>query len=336
VFFVLWRKASTEPVEIGYPKRGDRIAPADYADSNNWLAVEQNPEKPVDVFFIYPTSWRAKPGEFPIAGIDNGEMRHWAKYYLDTRASAFKTAGNIHAPFYRQLDAAFALSQHSATTASEYFSGVPYTDIKAAFVHYMKHFNGGRPFILASHSQGSAMSLLLLVDYMKEHPEVYRRMVAAYLIGIPVTRDIYRAYPWLKAAQGADDTGVIISYNTQSPTVDAPGNPLANENSVLINPVSWQTGDDEAPASQSKGSVAVDEKTGELTDLGSVAGARIDPARGVVITRVDRERFSSGKESRAYFPLGVLHENDIPLFYYDLRANAELRAKVFQRSEDRR
>ncbi|MDR1276233.1 MAG: DUF3089 domain-containing protein [Candidatus Accumulibacter sp.] len=325
---------STEPVEIGYPKGGDRIVASNYANPHNWLAVEQSPEKPVDVFFIYPTSWRAKPGEYPIADIDNSEMRHWAKYYLDTRASAFKTAGNIYAPFYRQLDAAFALSQHSTTTASAYFAGVPYVDIKAAFAHYMKHFNRGRPFILASHSQGSAMSLLLLVDYMKEHPEIYRRMVAAYLIGIPVTRDIYSAYSWLKPARAPDDTGVIVSYNTQSPIVDAPGNPLANENSVLINPVSWQTNDDEAPASRSKGSVAVNEETGELTDLGSIASARIDPARGVIVTLVARERFSSDRGSRAYFPLGVLHENDIPLFYYDLRANAELRAKAFQRSED--
>jgi pimeloyl-ACP methyl ester carboxylesterase len=318
-----------KPVEIGYPKAGDRILAVDYADGENWLAVERNPGKPVDVFFLYPTSWRAEPGEFPIAGIDDPEMRHWARYYLDTRGSAFKTAGNVYAPYYRQLDAAFALSQDSFILTSEYFAGVPYTDVKAAFAYYVKHFNESRPFILVGHSQGSAMGLLLLVDYMKEYPEIYKRMVAAYLIGIPFVRDIYDRCPWLKAARAADDTGVIVSYNTQSPVVDAPGNPLANENSVLINPVSWKTSDENAPAEQSKGSVAVSEETGEMTDLGSIADARIDPAHGVIITHVDRERFSSDPASRAYFPLGMLHENDIPLYYHDLRANAELRAKAF-------
>jgi hypothetical protein len=329
VFFVLWWRASSKYIKIGYPEVGDRILATDYADKDNWLAIARGPGKSVDVFFIYPTSWRAKPGEFPISGINNPEMRHWAKYYLDTRGSAFETAGNMYAPFYRQLDANFALSQESIILTSEYMAGVPYADIKAAFDYYIKHFNNGRPFIIASHSQGSAMGLLLLIDYMKERPEVYRRMVAAYLIGIPVTQAVYDMCPWLKAAQRDDDTGVIISYNTQAPDVDAPGNPLSNKDAVLINPISWQINSKKAAASQSKGSVAVDEETGEISDLGSIADARIDQAQGVIITDVDRHRFSSDPESRGYFPLGMFHENDIPLFYYDLRANAELRARTF-------
>jgi hypothetical protein len=329
VFFTLWRKTDAKYIKIGYPEAGDRILATDYADGDNWMKIAQNPDKPVDVFFIYPTSWRAKPGEFPVAAINNPEMRHWAEYYLDTRGSAFETAGNMYAPFYRQLDASFSLNQESVALTAGYMAGVPYTDIKAAFDYYVRHFNNGRPFIIASHSQGSVMGLLLLIDYMKERPEVYKRMVAAYLIGIPVTQAVYDMCPWLKAAQRADDTGVIISYNTQAPIVDAPGNPLSNKNSVLINPVSWRINDEKTVAGQSKGSVAVDEETGDMTDLGSIADARIDQAQGVIIVDVDRQKFSSDPASRAYFPLGMFHENDIPLFYYDLRANAELRARTF-------
>jgi hypothetical protein len=333
LFFVFWQKASSAPIRIGYPVAGDNIQATDYSSEDNWLAVAESPDKPVDVFFVYPTSWRAKPGEFPISEINNPEMRHWAKYYLDTRASAFSTAGNIYAPFYRQLDAAFALNQESIL-ATEYMEGVPYTDVKAAFEYYIEHFNGGRPFILVSHSQGSAMTLLLLMDYMNEHPDVYARMGASYSIGIPITQSIYDACPWLKAAQRADDTGVIISYNTQAPVVDAPGNPLANAQAVLINPVSWQPDNQKTPPEQSQGSVGVDQDTGAMTDLGSIASAQIDATRGVIITDVDRERFSSDAQSRAYFPLGMFHENDIPLFYYDLRANAELRVQTFLGSGD--
>jgi pimeloyl-ACP methyl ester carboxylesterase len=333
VFFALWRGTSAKYIKIGYPEGGDRILATDYADRDNWMTIAQDPDKPADVFFIYPTSWRAKPGEFPISGINNPEMRHWAKYYLDTRGSAFETAGNMYAPFYRQLDASFALSQETIALTSGYMAGVPYTDIKTAFDYYIKHFNNGRPFIIAGHSQGSAMGLLLLIDYMKERPEVYKRMVAAYLIGIPVTQAVYDTCPWLKAAQQADDTGVIISYNTQAEIVDAPGNPLSNKNAVLINPISWQINNKKIEASQSKGSVAADEDTGEIFDLGAAADARIDQTQGVIITSVDRHRFSSAPDSRGYFPLGVFHENDIPLFYYDLRANAELRAQTFLEKE---
>ena len=39
---------------------------------------------------------------------------------------------------------------------------MPYDDITAALDYYFENYNGGRPFIIAGHSQGSAMVLLLL------------------------------------------------------------------------------------------------------------------------------------------------------------------------------
>jgi hypothetical protein len=47
---------------------------------------------------------------------------------------------------------------------------------------YIKNYNDGRPFILASHSQGPNVMIYLLAEYMKDNPEVYSRMVAAPLI----------------------------------------------------------------------------------------------------------------------------------------------------------
>jgi hypothetical protein len=300
----------------------------DYGDPANWLCVPSAPSQPVDVFFVYPTAWRAEPGESPIASIDNATMRRWARYYLDTRASAFATVGNIYAPYYRQFDAAFLFSQKTPEETIACMSGVPYADVEAAFTFYIEHDNGGRPFILVGHSQGSAIQFLLLANYMVKHPAVYQRMVAAYLIGVPVLRSYYDEYPHLKPAQAADDTGVIISYNTQAPCFNGT-NPFANPKTVLINPVSWRTDGASIPASESKGSVLVDARTGKMTDAGPIASARIDTERGILICDVDAEVFSSEPASRAYLPLGVLHENDIPLYYYDLRANAELRARTW-------
>jgi hypothetical protein len=339
--FLLWRsgsnvsdESSTPSELLRYPKLGDAITPIDYSNNDYWLTrpdlagqSHSAAKNDVDVFFVYPTSWRAEAGEYPIAEINNAEMRHWAEYYLTTRGSAFETAGTIYAPYYRQLDAAFGLSQASDMDRIEYFAGVPYTDIKASFEYYLENFNNGRPFILAGHSQGSAMCLLLLTDYLKDHPDVYKRMIAAYVIGIPMVQSIYDQYPHLRAAQSANDTGVIISYNTQAPVVDGV-NPLSSPESVLINPISWRTDTDEIPASESKGSIIVSDDS-TFVDAPQLADARIDPTRGVIICDVDREQFSSAAASRAYFPLGMFHENDIPLFYYDLRANAELRVQEY-------
>ena len=42
-------------------------------------------------------------------------------------------------------------------------------------------------------------------------------MVAAYVLGYPVTKEYLKENPHLKFAKKANDTGVIISYDVQSP-----------------------------------------------------------------------------------------------------------------------
>ena len=51
------------------------------------------------------------------------------------------------------------------------------------------------------------MLLFLLSGYLKHHPAVYRRMVAAYVIGYGVTHTYLANNPQLKFAAGANDTG---------------------------------------------------------------------------------------------------------------------------------
>jgi hypothetical protein len=315
---------------IKVPVAGDKIEATDYADSGNWLSLPNQDLKNVDIFFIYPTAWRAKEGQYPVAKIDNTEMRHWADFYLKTEGSAFETVGNIYAPYYRQLDALFvfeATKKGGTDLALKYFGGIPKTDIFAAFDYYIKHYNKGKPFILVGHSQGSAMTLLLLIQYMKENPDVYKRMIAAYPIGIPITKQIYAANPHLKPAKGALDTGVIISYNVESPKVDGQ-NFLSNPDSVLINPLSWKTTDELVPATKNLGSLIIEGE--KYKKVEGFADAQINNVRGVIIcTTANPEQFSSQGASRVYFPLGILHQNDIPLYYYNLRQNAQSRTEQY-------
>jgi pimeloyl-ACP methyl ester carboxylesterase len=309
--------------DLRYPRYGDDIEPVDYRNPDNWLAAGGR-QSDVDVFFLYPTSWRAAKGEYPICGIDDTEMRHWANYYLKTRASAFETAGAVYAPFYRQLDASFVIAQQPADGIG-YFGGVPLTDAAAAFDYYLEHYNKGKPFILAAHSQGSIVMAALIALHLRDKPDVYERMIAAYLIGMPALETIYELFPHMKPARNADDLGVIVSYNTNSPVIDG-ADPFSYPSNVLINPVSWVTDDSYAPREASKGGIIVNDD-GTFVTAPNLADAKIDKSTGTLVTNVDREKFSSPPESRAYFPLGVFHENDIPLYYYDLRANAENRVE---------
>jgi hypothetical protein len=310
------------------PVGGDKITPTDYSDVNNWLVLLKKEElkQKVDVFFIYPTAWRAN-GAYPIADINNKEMRYYANYYLKFRASAFETSGNIFAPYYRQLDASYAVKA-GFRKSYIYFQGVPKTDIIATFDYYIKNLNDGRPFILAGHSQGSIMIAEILSSYMKVNPEIYKRMIAAYAIGVPLDKEYYAKNPHVKPAKNAKDLGVAICYNTEASLVDG-RNPLAvANNAVIINPLSWKITEEYAPKEENLGSLYVNK--GKTTKYEHIADAKIDYKKGVVIcSTVDREKWSSSESSRAYFPLGVLHENDITLYYYNLRQNAENRVKEY-------
>lgn len=65
--------------------------------------------------------------------------------------------------------------------------GVAKTDALAAFDYYIQHYNQGWPCILVGHSQGSAMTKLILFEYLHAHPDVYERTIAAYPIGVSIT-----------------------------------------------------------------------------------------------------------------------------------------------------
>jgi hypothetical protein len=65
-------------------------------------------------------------------------------------------------------------------------------------------------------------------------------MIAAYAIGVPLTKTYYSRNPHLKPAQCGLDTGVVISYNTEAVFVDGQ-NPMSSPNAVTINPISWKT-----------------------------------------------------------------------------------------------
>ena len=72
------------------------------------------------------------------------------------------------------------LGKISAEERNTAFNSIPKSDVFAAIDYYFKYLNGGRPFILVGHSQGSIMQSFVLAEYMKTHPEYLKRMIAAY------------------------------------------------------------------------------------------------------------------------------------------------------------
>ena len=211
--------------------------------------------------------------------------------------------------------------------------GIPKADVFAAFDYYIKNYNNGRPFILAGHSQGSVVLTLLLSEYMKENPQVYDRMIAAYVIGFSVTTEYLAKNPHLKFAEGPDDTGVIISYNTEAPKVEGK-NPVLFPGAIVINPITWTRTEKLATAAENMGSIILNKdgsivlsKEGKIEPVKNYADARIDKARGVVIcSTADVDKLAPGN---ALSGKGVFHSFDYPFYYFNIKDNAANRTKRF-------
>ena len=308
-------------VACGSDSSSSATVATDYSQSAHWLSLPAT-TKAVDVFYVYPTAWqKVNPTDPNINEIDNASMLKGSNAAFARQATAFETVGNIYAPYYRQADAAYTLKLPTLAEREQVVAGAPTVDVMAAFDYYIKHFNNGRPFILAGHSQGSNVLLNILADYMKANPAVYARMVAAYVVGYSVTDAYLAKNPHLKFATGPDDTGVIISYNTQSPTVAKGANPVVLAGALAINPITWTRG--AATAAKTDGLGSFMPVAGVFTSVSQYADATIDIDKGVVTTTADPTGLILG------FGPGIYHSYDYPFYYYNLRANAANRAAKF-------
>ncbi len=293
-----------------------------YAQSANWLSLPLSIDKPVDVFYLYPSTLIASDPNDPnappeICTIDNTSMRQGAATAFEKQATAFQPSANIYAPYYRQL--ALSLTMPSSER-EQIVSGIPTSDATEAFDYYIKHYNNGRPFILAAHSQGANILSYMLAGYLKNNPLVYKRMIAAYVIGYYVTEDYLAKNPHLKFAEGPDDTGVIISYNTEAPDVDNTKNILYQGPALVINPITWTKDETVATTDRGLGSLMPD-PNGVYVPVPQYADACVNKTLGVLIcTTADESTIGVG---------GIYHSFDYPFYYFNLRQNADDRINVF-------
>jgi hypothetical protein len=255
-----------------------------------------------------------------------------SKLALERIATVFETGGNVYAPYYRQADARYVASLPLAER-NKVVKNIPTLDVTAAFDYFINHYNQGRPYILAGHSQGSNVLVFLLSDYLKKNPQVYQRMIAAYVIGYSITPDYLAQNPQLKFAQGRGDTGVIISYNTEASTIVG-RNPVVSPGSIAINPISWTRDETLATADQNLGTEKVNpdgsvvfDKAGNREFIEHYADARVDKTKGVVIcSTADVNVYGPGKTG---IGRGIYHNMDYAFYYLNLRENAATRTAAF-------
>jgi len=298
----------------------------DYSDRNNWMKLPEA-TKDVDCFYVYPTEYVDDSEEAKtFADINEPMMRETAPRTYLVQGAAFEDVANVFAPYYRQLNmvAAAAMTPEDLDKA---FASTPKDDIFAALDYYFENLNGGRPFILASHSQGSAIQKLVLAEYMKAHPEYLERMIAAYVIGYSITEDYLKANPHLKFAEGADDTGVIISWNTESAANEGQKNGVVQPGAISINPINWKRDETYASAEENLGGYLYNYEKGQLEVVPHAADAKVNVKRGVVVTTTKAATPVTGTD---VFGPGSFHENDYDLYFNNIKENVAKRVATYK------
>lgn len=243
------------------------VAPADYANQGNWLClpgrddacrspdtVELNPDgygapvvtqaaadPPADCFYLYPTVSRDRGFNSDLTpGLE--EMAAVAIQF-----ARFSSVCRPFVPMYRSGTVWAVRGVLEGLNPQPVFDRA-YGDVRAAFQHYLRHYNNGRPVVLIGHSQGSIYAIELLKREFEGRP-MADRLVSAILLGynveVPRGRTTGGTFRSLPLCTAAGQTGCIVTYvsyrERRPPPADAmfghaatPGNVVACTNPAAL------------------------------------------------------------------------------------------------------
>lgn len=245
------------------------------------FAADRTPEKlePVDIFYIYPTVYVSRT--HPVMHWDSPKMAAKTRNIALQQTGPFSTLGNVYAPFVRQGELHRALADLAERPGPQRSMRFGFRDTEEAFRYYLEHWNGGRRLFLVGHSQG-AYDLLELLKREFREPALQKKLIAAYLIGCPVTDADLAEAPHLKTAEGPLDFGVIVSWNTEAPEA-APSLFTGRPGTRCINPLNWRTDAVEAPASANIGAVFFDGENRVTGEIPGFCSAKVEPVTGALV-----------------------------------------------------
>ena len=284
----------------------------DYADADNWAYFGIGEDKDADLFLICPTV--DMNDEFNMS-MDDEDTKASFLGALNMERGIYEESTRMYAPYYRQA----AMKVYSLDREEwEPYMELAYSDVSAAFAWYLEHENEGRPIVLAGFSQGADMCYRLLEEYFGDE-ELYDQLVAVYAIGWPCTEELTAQYPQIRPAQGADDFGVVISFDCEAPEVTETFISPAGQRAFGINPLNWRTDETAADKSENLGACFTDYNGEIRSEQESLCGCYIDAERGAVkVTDVDPAEYAPIVPG---LPDGAYHVYDYQFFFRNLQQN---------------
>ncbi|MEO6132562.1 MAG: DUF3089 domain-containing protein [Saprospiraceae bacterium] len=301
----------------------------DYSLKQNWAALpgekdnadivpidswhDEQLTSAADVFFIHPTTYTGKPHHHQLNADVSDITLNLAtdKSTIRYQASIFNGAGKIYAPRYRQahLETFYMHDSPEAKAAID----LAYEDVKSSFEYYLEHYNQGRPFIIASHSQGSFHAMRLIDEFIDGTP-LQDKMIVAYMPGWPIRNDQFTS---LKPCLYPDDTGCFCTWRTFKEGYIPQVLHYPDQNIAVTNPVTWSC--DQPECSKD-------------VQIGGVLRNFHKLMPNLVFAQVHEDLLWVNKP---VFPGSFLftrknyHIADYNLFYGDVRKNAQDRVRVY-------
>ena len=293
-----------------------------YAQAENWAYLETDKTADTDVFFLCPTVYVGGEDSFNMS-LDDETTKGDFLGAINMEKGIYDQDARFFAPYYRQVGLNVYLL---AEEEREPYLELAYEDVKDAFTYYLEHCNQGRPIILAGFSQGADMSLRLLKDCFAEE-EVNDLLVACYAIGWRITEEELAEYPHLRFASGEDDTGVIVSFNSEAEAVTDSLMIPAGTRTLAINPLNWKTDGTPAAREENLGACFTDYSGKIAAEIPQLTGAYVEPVRGALkVTDISPEDYPSMLPT---FADGIYHIYDYQFFYRNLQENVEVRLNAY-------
>lgn len=323
----------------------EEVETSAYADKDMWFSRPEitgsaNPSlwtpegfEPTDapkvaVFYVHPTSYMKR--EFWNAPLGDKESQDRARIFLRSQASVFNGIGQIWAPRYRQAAiGAFLTNKPEAQMAFD----AAYSDVLAAFDEFIAEIPEDMPIIIAGHSQGALHLTTLMRQRVVTRP-LADRIVAAYVIGWPVslTTDLLALglppctdpdqpnclLGWQSFGEPSEPDLILSVYDV---SIGFDGTLRGATPMMCVNPLTGVLGD-EAAADKNLGTLVPNEDLTDGVITPGLVPARCDD-RGLLLL--------GGEPAMGNYvlPGNNYHVYDYPLFWANVRADAERRVKAF-------
>lgn len=293
-----------------------------YSSPENWAYSETDRSASADVFFLCPTVYSGQTDSYNMS-LDDAETKADFFGAINMEKGIYDKNCRFFAPYYRQ--AGLNVYELPESQREKYLS-LAYSDIKEAFQYYMEHFNNGQPIILAGFSQGADLCIRLLKDCFSDD-KTNDLLVACYAIGWRITEEEIDEFPHLSFASGEDDTGVIISFNSEAKFITDSLLVPEGTHSLCINPLNWKTDSTPADKEENLGACFTDYDGNITSETAELTGAYIDSTRGTL--KVPDVSPADYPPVLSIFQEGVYHLYDYQFFYRNLQENVEVRINSY-------